>query len=83
MSNLIEDTIADAEGSVKILRNPRLMTIMTRAFSAPGVLREIGEALGHRLNESESQQVLDFLKTNAGTPVRSRAFRKRGRDVSV
>ena len=66
MAAAIEEYLDQAEDSIRAMANPKVRDAMLRALAAPGVLRAIGESLGHDLSQAERQQVLEFLKPVEG-----------------
>jgi hypothetical protein len=62
IASAVEEYLNQGEAILTAMGSPIVRDAMLRAFSAPGVLREVGRSLGHELTEAERQQVLGFMK---------------------
>jgi hypothetical protein len=53
VERLLRDALDPEEMAVKAFTNPQIMTAFGRAFSAPGVLRQMVEVLGEELQPEQ------------------------------
>ena len=62
-NRLLSDAVRERAASAKVLSNPVVMQAFGKAFSAPGVLSSMIEAIGQKLDDEQLRLFRDTLES--------------------
>lgn len=62
----VSDSIEEAEQFATVMSDDKARTALFEAISQPGVLQQIGKAMGESVSQERTQQMLAFMGTKKG-----------------